>query len=291
MFPRVIAILCTFFIFFPAQAKTLATISYSNAKGPVTINITLDEFLKTYRNVKQIAPNTPPAKKFFEEYLQYRIGLEHAYNDRTLVKNPSIRNMFSDPLLKEGFEDLLYKHLAEKKLKKKVAKINKQAKKLSKKIMLNFYKKYPEYDLHFILISIPGDSKPNQIKEAKARATKIYKEVRRSKKPFVDLVDIYSDDRIGGRLNIPRSRHTTYPSIYKQIKRMKKGQISAPIETPNGFYIVKLNRRIPFAQANQTQIKAAYFDQQRSKALSSYFNSLKSKYKVKKNTALLNNIR
>lgn len=291
MFPRIIVILCILFIFSPVQAKTLATISYSNAKGPVAINITLDEFLKTYRNVKQIAPNTPPAKKFLEEYLQYRIGLEHAYNDRSLVKNPSIRNMFSDPLLREGFEDLLYKHLAEKKLKNKVAKINKRAKKLPKKTMLNFYKKYPEYDINFILISIPGDSKPNQIKEAKSRALKIASDVRKSKKPFVDLVDIYSDDRIGGRLNIPRSRHTTYPSIYKQLKRMKNGQISSPIETPNGFYIVKLNRRIPFAQANQTQIKAAYFDQQRSKALSSYFNSLKSKYKVKKNTALLNNVR
>ena len=104
-------------------------------------------------------------------------------------------------------------------------------------------------------------------------------------------MDIYSDDRIGGKLSIPRTRHNIYPTIYRQLVKMKGGQISAPIRTTTGFYIVKLNRRIPFGEANQTQLKANWFDQQRSQALAKYFNGLKSKYKVKINKALLNNIR
>ena len=292
MFIRIFTLLVISFFTFAAKAENLATISYSGTKGPVTVNITLQEFIKTYKTLKQIAPNTPPAKQFFQEYLRYRIGVEHAYNDPSLIKNPSIKNMFSDPLLRESFEDILYKHLIEKKLKKKIAQIDKKAKKLSKNIMLKFYKNNPEFDLHFIVISFPPEPNTTQLKEAQSRAMKIYKEVKKSKKPFPELVDIYSDDRLTGRINLPRSRNTIYPTIYKKLKKMKNGQITAPIKTSTGFYIVKLNRRIPFGEANQTQIKATYFDQQRSKIIKSYFNNLlKSKFKVKSNLTLLNKVR
>ena len=289
---RIIVFLLSFFIFFTAQAKNLATISYSGKKGPVIVNITLQEFLKTYKTLKQIAPNTPPAKQFFQEYLRYRIGVEQAYNDPSLIKNPSIKSMFADPLLKESFEDTLYKHLVEKKLKKKIAQIDRKAKKLSKNIMLKFYRNNPEFDLHFIVISFSPEPNKSQLKEAKSRAMKIYKEVKKSKKPFPELVDIYSDDRLTGRINLPRSQNTIYPTIYKRLKKMKDGEIMPPIKTPTGFYIVKLNRKIPFGEANQTQIKAAYFDRERGRAIKRYFNSLlKSKFKVKTNLTLLNKVR
>ena len=286
-----IIVLLIFFIPLFTQAQNLATISYSGTKGPITINITLKEFQKTYRAIKQIAPNTPPAKQFFQEYLRYRVGLEHAYNEPSLVKSSNIRNMFADPLLKEGFEQLLYKSLAEKKLKKTIAKADRTARKLSKNVMLKFYRNNPEFDINFITINLPDNPNATQIKETKARATKIYNEVKKSKKAFTDLVDIYSDDRLSGKINIPRSRHTIYPTIYKQLKKMKNGQISTPIRTATGLYIIKLNRKVPFGEANRTQIKAAYFDQKRSQALNKYFDGLKSKYKVRTNTALLNKIR
>ena len=275
----------------PAFAQNLATISYSGAKGPVTIEITVKEFTNTYRSMKKMAPNTPSARQFFQEYLRYRIGVEQAYNDKKLVKSPQIRNMFSDPMLREGFEQMLYKTLAEKKIGPRVARMEKKAHNLSKSILLKFYRKNPEFDIHFILIGFPAEPKPGQIKEAKTRAQKIYADVKKSKKPFVDLVDIYSDDRIGGKINIPRNRHNIYPTIYQQLRKMKDGQISPPIRTATGFYIVKLNRKIPFGESNQTQLKANWFDQQRKQALKKYFNSLKSKYKVQTNTALLNKIR
>jgi len=286
-----ITILLIFFIPLFAQAQNLATISYSGKRGPVTINITLKEFQKTYKAVKQMAPNTPPAKQFFQEYLRYRVGLEQAYNEPSLIKNPNIRNMFADPLLKEGFEQLLYKSLAEKKLKKTVAKVDQTARKLSKNVMLRFYRNNPEFDINFIVINFTDNPNATQIREAENRTIKIYNEVKKSKKKFTDLVDIYSDDRLSGKINIPRSRHTIYPTIYKQLKKMKDGQLSTPVRTATGFYIIKLNRKIPFGEANRTQIKAAYFDQKRSQALNRYFDKLKSKYKIKTNTALLNNIR
>ncbi len=268
----------------------MATISYSGAKGPVTISITLKEFTSTYKNLRKIAPNTPPAKTFFQEYLRYRIGVEQAYNDKSLVKNPGIRNMFADPMLREGFEQMLYKTLAEKKLGSRVASMEKKANKLSKNVLLKFYRKNPEFDINFIVIGFPANPTDGQIKEAQDRAKKIHADVVQSKKPFANLVDIYSDDRIGGQLSIPRTRHNIYPTIYNQLRKMKNGQISSPIRTATGFYIVKLNRQIPFGSANRTQLKANWFDQQRSRALKQYFESLKSKYKINVNKALLNKI-
>ena len=283
-------VFCLLFVSASAGAKKLATISYSGAKGPVTISITLKEFTSTYKNLRQIAPNTPPAKPFFQEYLRYRIGVEQAYNDKSLVKSPGIRNMFADPMLKEGFEQMLYKTLAEKKIGPRVARIEKKANGLSKNILLKFYRRNPEFDINFIVIGFPANPTAEQIQEAKSRAQKIHADVIKSKKPFVNLVDIYSDDRIGGRLSIPRTRHNIYPTIYSQLRKMKNGQISSPIKTVTGFYIVKLNRQIPFGSANRTQLKANWFDQQRSKALKQYFEGLKSKYKITVNKDLLDKI-
>ena len=274
-----------------AKAQNLATISYRGAKGAVTVPITLKEFTTAYNSMKQIAANTPPARQFFQEYLRYRMGVEEAYNNKALVKSANIRNMFSDPMLREGFEQMLYKTLAEKKLGARVVRMEKKAQSLSKNVLLKFYKRNPEFDMNFILIGFPAEPNPGQIKEAQSRAQKIYLDVKKSKRPFLDLVDIYSDDRIGGKLNIPRTRHNIYPTIYRELKKMQNGQISQPIRTSTGFYIVKLNRKIPFGEANQTQLKANWFDRQRSQALARYFNSLKSKYKVQINNNLLNNIR
>ena len=115
--------------------------------------------------------------------------------------------------------------------------------------------------------------------------------MRKSKKPFTELVNIYSDDRIGGQVTVSRNKNNTYPTVYNKLIRMKNGQISAPIKADNGYYIVKLNRKVPFGEANRVQIKNTYFSQKRSEALAQYFNSLKSKYKIKTNKGLLNKVR
>ena len=280
-----------FFIFPLAKSQTLATISYSNSKGPVTVTITTNEFRTAYNQMKQMAPNAPPAKQFWDDYLLYRIGVEQAYNDRSLVKDPSMRHMFSNRDLKESFEQTLYKILAENKLRTQIAQVDTATQKLSQKTMFNFYKNNPEFDINFIVITMPAQATPAQINAAKKRATSIYQEIRKSKRPFARLVDLYSDDRISGQLNITRTRQTIYPTVYNQLKKMKPGQISTPIRTPGGFHIVKLNRVIPFAQANQTQIKTAYFDQRRGQIISQYFNKLKKNYKINVNTAALNTVR
>lgn len=273
----------TFFLLsfcFPVHSRVLATISYTRLSKPVTVTITTREFQNTYLQTRQIAPNTPPVKKFFDDYLLYRIGVEEAYNDPTLVKNPQIKNMFANPHLKESFEQMMYKLLADNKLKNRILKIDRSAKKLTRQQMQQHYKKNPEFDFNFIVITVPVNPTPSQLKKSQTRAFSIYREIKKSAKPFVNLIDIYSDDRISGRLKISRVRSTIYPTVYQQLQKMKPGQISPPVRTAGSFHIVKLNRVLPFSQANQMQIKASYFDKKRGDVIRQYFSSLKKKYKI-----------
>ncbi len=276
-------IFLTFFLLsftLPVHSRVLATISYTRLNKAVTVTIPTREFQKTYLQTRQIAPNTPPVKKFFEDYLLYRIGVEEAYNDPTLVKNPQIKNMFANPHLKESFEQMLYKLLADNKLKTRISKIDRSAKKLTQQQMRQYYKKNPEFDFNFIVITVPVNPTASQLKKTQNRALSIYREIKKSPKPFVELIDIYSDDRISGRLKMSRVRNTIYPTVYQQLKKMKPGQISPPVRTAGSFHIVKLNRTLPFSQANQMQIKAGYFDKKRGDAIRQYFSSLKKKYKI-----------
>ena len=281
--------LCSFFLH-SAIGKTLITISKKKG-GQVVTRVSLKEVQSAYGHVKKLgAESTPTPKQFVNDYVRYIIGVEEAYKDTTLVKNAKIKSMFASPLLKQGFEQLLYKMLAETKLQKQIAQLDKKARTLSKTVLLKFYRQNPEYDFHFIQISFPEKPNKKQLAEATDRASQIYKEVRKSKKPFPALVDIYSDNRMG-KITVPRTRNTTYPSVYQVVSKMKNRAISTPVRAVDGLYIIKLNQRIPFGEANRTQIKAAYFDKERTKIFNNYFKKIQKQYTVQINQVLLKQIK
>ena len=281
--------LCSFFLH-SAIGQTLITVSKKKG-GQVITRVPLKEVQSAYSHIKKLgAESAPTPKQFVNDYVRYIIGVEEAYQDTALVKDKKVKNMFANPLLKQGFEQLLYKMLAETKLQKQIAQLDKKSRTLSKTVLLKFYRQNSEYDFHFIQISFPENPNNKQLTEAKGRASKIYAEVKKSKKPFPAVVDIYSDNRMG-RFTVPRTRNTTYPAIYKVVSKMKNGAISAPIKAVDGFYIIKLNRKIPFGEANRTQIKAAYFDKQRTKIFNNYFNKIKMKYTVQINPSLLKQVK
>jgi len=271
-------------------AKTLATIVRKGAKKSARTVITLKEFQTTYSQIKQLDPNAPTPTLFWETYLSYRIGVEEAYNTPSLVKSPKVRWAIVDPMLKESFEQMLYKMLAENNLKRRIASLEQRAQKLSKKTLLTMYNKNPEYSFQSILISVPSKPSQAQLQEANSRAQKIYNDVKKSKRTFTNLVGIYSDDKISGKIGIPRARTEIHPAIYKQLVRMKDGAISPPIRTALGFQIVRRHRKIPFGEADRYKMKLVYFDLERARMLKKYFSKIRSKYTVKVNQSLLSQV-
>ncbi len=263
-----------------AEAKTLANYTYLKAKKPVAKTITLEELKRAYGIVKQSSFNPPGPKAFFNDYLRFKMGVEAGLHEKALVKSPDIDSRIANPFLKQAFHQDLYAALAELKLKKQMEKLDKTSASLSSSALKKLYANEPEFNIFFIAIQHPINPSPKQINEAERRARQIHSRVIKSKKPFLELVALYSDDKSNGSLGINRSRATILPKVYTKLKSMKNGAVSRPIRALSGYMIVKLNKRIPFSEANKVAIKANYFNKERAKIFNGYFNGLKKSFKV-----------
>ncbi|MCS6838408.1 MAG: peptidylprolyl isomerase [Bdellovibrionaceae bacterium] len=240
------------------------------------VTVTVGEFNKKYEEVKSVAVNPPTKEKFLEDYIRYKIGLQEAIK----------KKLDKDPIIQEHMQRELYKGLLERELSDRVAKIT-----ISEKEMQEYYKRNPEIRSSHILIEIKPDSTPAQREEARKRALEIYEEVKKSKRPFEELVKIYSDDILtkdrGGDLGF-QSRATVLPNFYEAILGMKVGEIKGVIESPNGFHIVKVTDRRSYENSDKRQLKALVFDEKRAQILNEYFEKLKKEYKVEINRNTLN---
>ena len=264
-----------------AQAKVIANYTYLKASKPAKKSISLTEVKRAYTIVKQSVFKPPSPEIFFNEYLRFKMGVEVGLNEKKLVKSPKIESQIVNPFLKQAFHQELYTALAELKLKQSMEKLDKTAANLSNKALKRLYANEPEFNIFFIAVNHPINPSPKQIQEAKQRAKKIYTQIIKSKKPFLELVALYSDDKSNGTVGVNRSRALIPPEVYTKLQSMKNNTISRPIRVQSGYFIIKLNRRIPFSEANKVAIKANYFTRGRAKIFNNYFDGLKKDFKVK----------
>lgn len=237
--------------------------------------ITLEEFNKKYDEVKSQTINPPARELFLEDLIRYEVGLQEAQK----------KNMQKDPAVLERFNQEMYKALLERELGPRIQKIQ-----VSDKEMQAWYAKNPELRTSHILIEYKPGATQAQIAEAKKRATEILEEVKKSKRPFEELVKLYSDDALskqaGGDIGW-QSRVTLVPGYYDAAVTMKVGEVRGLVESQFGFHIIKLTGRRSYENANKRQIRAAVFDEKRKALFNEYFNKLKQSYSIKENPSAL----
>jgi parvulin-like peptidyl-prolyl isomerase len=251
----------------------------TNSKDVVAVvgnkSITLKEFNDKYGEVIKQSINPPSKDLFLEDLVRYEMGVQEA------VK----RGVPDEAIVKERIRQEYYKGLIEKELGTKISEI-----KVTDKDMQEFYKKNPEIRTSHILIEFRPEATAEQKKAAKDRATEIYNEVKKSKRPFEELVGLYTDDvlskRTGGDVGW-QSRVTLVPSYYDAALKMKVGDVQGLIETQYGYHIIKVTGRRGYADANKRQIRAAVFDDKRKDLFDAYFNKLKKQYPVRVNKGVL----
>lgn len=240
-----------------------------------TRNITLEEFNKKYNDVRAQSINPPTRAQFLEDLVRYEVGVQEAEK----------RKLDNDPIVKERMRQEMYKALLEKELGQPVQKIE-----VSEKEMKDFYSKNPEIRTSHILIEYKPGATAAQIAEARKRAEEIFAEVQKSKRPFEELVKLYSDDPLskqaGGDTGW-QTRVTLMPSYYETALTMKIGETRGLIETPFGFHIIKLTGKRSFENANKRQIRAAVFDEKRKIVFNKYFEKLKQGYSIKVNSNII----
>ncbi len=100
-----------------------------------------------------------------------------------------------------------------------------------------------EYNVSHILIAVPPNATPAQIAQAQQRAQDVYQRAAKGE-DFGKLAVAYSnseDALEGGSLGWRRgSELPTF--LTNLILGLKPGQVGAPLRTPTGFHIVKLNQ-------------------------------------------------
>ncbi len=246
-----------------ANAQVLATVGNNK--------ITVQEFNRKFEDVKRQAANPPTQEQFLEDLIRYEIGVQEAEKMK----------LADNPLVKERFKQVLYNSLLEEKLGKPVENI-----KISESEMKEFYKKNPELRIAHILIDLKTGAKPEERESTRKRALEILDDVKKSKRPFEELVKLYSDDiptkEMGGDIGF-QSRVTLLPSIYDVAVNMKEGEVRGLLETRFGFHIIKLIDRRSYDLADKRQIRAALFDSKRAKLFNDYFERAKKSYKVEIN--------
>ena len=255
------------FLSISVQAQVVATVG--------STNITIQDFQKRYKDVMEQTINPPNKEQFLEDLVRYEIGLQEARK----------MNLQDNPDVQERMNQELYKALVERALAKQVEQIT-----VTEAEMQNYYKDNPELKTSHILTEFKPEATPEQIAAAKTRAETIYEEVKKSKRPFEELVKIYSDDslskRSGGDVGW-QNRLTLVPSYYDTALRMKAGEVKGLIQTQFGFHIIKLTGRNEYSEANKRSVRMAVFDQKRKVLFDQYFDRVKKKYKITVNKKLI----
>lgn len=256
------------------------SVSYGQSKDVLATvgdkKITLEDFNKKYSDVVSKSMNPPSKQQFLEDLVRYEVGLLEAEK----------KNISKDPVFQDRFKQEMYKVLLEKELGNKVQKIQ-----VSDKEMEAYYKKNPEIRLSHILIEVRPSATAEQRAEAKKRADEIYeKEVKPSKRPFEELVRLFSDDPLskqtGGDVGW-QSRQTLVPVLYDTIYQMKVGEIKGVIDTKYGFHIVKVTGRRSYENADKRAVRTAVFDEKRRHVFNEYFDQAKKGYKISTNPKLI----
>jgi parvulin-like peptidyl-prolyl isomerase len=237
--------------------------------------ITVEEFNKRFIEVREKTQNPPPKDLFLEDLIRYEMGVQEA-------KKKGAEN---DPLIAERLRQELYKGFLEKELTAAISKIN-----VTEDEMKSWYSNNPEIRSSHILVELKPDANSKDIAATKKRAQEVYDEVKKSKKPFEELVTLYTDDRMskdaGGDIGW-QTPLTIVPDYYRAVSKLKVGEIKGLIETKYGFHIVKLTGKNSYEQSNKKAIQTAVFDEKRKKIFDDYFKGLRAKYDVKINKSLL----
>lgn len=251
---------------FTIGAQAQVVFSVGNTK------VTLEQFKKRLAEYKSSTFNPPSAEQLLEDWVRFEVGVQEAEKEK----------MQTDPAVKERYRQVLYNALLEKNLGKKVEQIP-----ITEADMKAYYKRNPELRLSHIFIEYPVKATAEQHEIARKRAYEIYENVKkelRNKRSFEDLVKLYSDDLStkdnGGDMGF-QSRVTV--PFYDTLVKMRVGDVSAPIESRQGFHIIKVTGRNSYGDADKRQVRAAVFDQKRAKIFNEYFEKLKRQYRIQVN--------
>jgi peptidyl-prolyl cis-trans isomerase C len=238
--------------------------------------------METDPQIKELIKQKPELKGQIE-----RLVVDRWLNITLLYLNAKEKGLDKDPLIQKKLSEMEKYLLAEEVLQKELSGIKSTEEELKK-----FYEKnkelYTETEglkLKHILIYVPETADKQTREKALAKAKKIREELRKGAK-FEELAKKYSDDTAsrekGGDIGVLR-KGMTVPEFEKKVFSLKEGSISEPIESPYGYHIVKVEKRIlpkvkSFEEVKD-QVQNDYIKEKEREIISKLIEELRNKYK------------
>lgn len=255
----------------PSMAQVVAKVG--------NVEISQKEFMARYDEVKKSTINPPTPEVFLEDLIRFEIGVQEA--QKLKLEN--------DPVVYERIRQELYKGYVEKEIGKQVDAI-----KITEAEMKASYDKKPEIRSSHIFIELKRGATPEETKIARGRAVEIYKEVKGSKRPFEELVKLYSDDTLskttGGDIGY-QNQINNVPTLYDAMLKMRVGDVGGPFQTPMGFHIIKITGRRSFKDADHVAIRAGVLNEKRKAIFDAFFKKISGRYSVTKNEKLIKSLK
>lgn len=274
-------------LFYAVSAVGQTVVTYSRKNSSIKKTISFDELKTAFELVSRNSLNVLEAEDFVQNYVKYKVAVNEAYRDQSLVQSRRVESMIINPTLKESFNQLLYNHTINKLTTKQAEKLISQSTKLSKSALRKMYKKNPYYQFQYIVVNIP-DSKKG-LNSTQKRVNDIYNKVKKEK-DFLKAIQLYSDNRSVGQGLVYHAQNNLHPTLVKELKRLKPNQLSRVVQTSTVFFIVKMIQKISFKQIGAESIRQQHFSINRDKAIDQYLKKVLSKYKVDINKDLVRSL-
>lgn len=152
---------------------------------------------------------------------------------------------------------------------------------------ISLFLKSPEkVQVKAIFLKMSDSPSVTEVTDLKIKSLKLFAELKDGES-FDRLVNLYSDEPLKGRDGMlgEFEKGELIPALDQQIKDLKEGEISEPIWTKEGVYIIKLKRKIqasytPVEEAKET-IYTTLYGKKREEIFNTWMNSLWSKTSVK----------
>lgn len=256
-----------FLISFLSLSSTLAeTVARVGSK-----EIDSKELDEKHAMLREQLVEVPDKKTLLEDMINFEVGVQEAFK----------RGLDKDSVIHDRMMQELYKGFIERELAPKTTKMT-----ASESEMKNYYSKFPEIRASHIMIEVRSDATADQRKEVRKRALEIYDSVKKSSRKFEDLAKIYSDDvmsnKSGGDIGW-QTRMTLYPSIYKSTAKLSVGDITPLLETPFGFFILKLTGKKSYPESDHAMLRLAVLEEKKKILYDQFIAGIRNKYKVQIN--------
>lgn len=209
-------------------------------------------------------------------------SLKDLINREMTLQKARKAKLANEPKVKDQMENVLYEAQIAQDLNSEFLKIKTTDKEIQK-----YYKENPEYRTSLILLRLPAQPEPAQVKDVYERAIKVYQEAKAAPQKFDEIAMKNSQLSLEINTNAPdigfQPASKLPPEYFQAIHNKPMGSITLPFRTQFGFNIVKILEVKPSNQINSDFYKAVLFNLKKQEIMDKYFSKLKNNTRIKVN--------